>query len=617
MNFFKTKITFILLSSLLFSLDLSELENCVNFDVQLDRSDYYSGENLFLNININIDEGFHIYSVDTSKSLSPTFNEIIDSTFILFDIVGNLKESTPQKKYDPNFNQDVFIHKKDVQLIHPLRISNDLSPGNYDINGTLIYYACNASMCIPKFDDYVLLLSIKEGEKRSEYISSFNSNELDVETQINKGVFSFLLFSFGMGLVALLTPCVFPMIPITVSYFTKEGEKEGNNPLFSASVYGLGIIGTFTFIGLIFSIGNSDPGWLAANPWVNLFIGLLFIVFSFNLFGYYEIQIPSFIRNYSLKKESSSGVAGILFMALTFTLVSFTCTAAFIGSLLVYAQFGDKFWPTIGMLSFSTAFAFPFFFLALFPQYLSKLPKSGGWLNSIKVIMGFLELAAAFKFISNTDLVLKWGIFTRDSVLAIWSFIFILLGLYILGKISMPLDSQITNISKKRIIASLISFIFSIYLWFGFSDSIRIHGLIESYLPPPSMIDEHNDESWMLNLEDAYEVALENNKPIFIDFTGYTCTNCRWMEINIFTDPDIKNLLDNNFILVKLYTDGTEKIHKRNKELEKQRFGTVALPYYVILSPNDIELATFPGMDPNKDNFLNFLNKGYNLFKNE
>ena len=603
----------LILIALALPLDLAQLENCVKYDISLDREDYYPGENLFVVFDISIDDGFHIYSTDIEKSLSPTYNEILDSLY--FSKIGELKEPIPKKKYDPNFNQDVYYHIENIVIEQPLIISDDIKSGIYDVKGTFVYYACDASMCIPKFDDYIFELKISDGEKRSEFSEFIISNNSDVQNQIDKGLFSFLLFSFGMGLIALLTPCVFPMIPITVSYFTKEGEKKDNNPLIGASAYGLGIIGTFTLIGLLFSLGESDPGWLAANPWVNLFIGLLFMVFSFNLFGYYEIQVPAFIRDFSVKKESKGGIVGILFMSLTFTLVSFTCTAAFIGSLLVYAQFGNKFWPTIGMLSFSTAFAFPFFFLALFPQYLSKLPKSGGWLNSVKVIMGFLELAAAFKFLSNTDLVMEWGIFTRDSVLAIWSFIFIIMSLYILGKISMPLDSKISKISFRRIALSSLAFFFGIYLWLGFSNSIKIHGLIESYLPPPVLIEQDNkEEKWLLNLDDAYEIAIKENKPIFIDFTGYTCTNCRWMEINIFPLPEVNKLLENNFILVKLYTDGKEEIHKKNKLLEKERFGTVALPYYVILSPQDKELGTFPGMDPNKENFIKFLNEGYDKF---
>ena len=220
--------------------------------------------------------------------------------------------------------------------------------------------------------------------------------------------------------------------------------------------------------------------------------------------------------------------------------------------------------------------------------------------------------------LSNTDLVMKWGLFTRDSVLAIWSFIFMLMALYILGKISMPFDSKVNSLSKRRIILGIGTLMFGLYLGLGLSSNFKINGLIESYLPPPTIENTHNEsDGWLLNLDDAYIKASKENMPIFIDFTGYTCTNCRWMEINIFPLPEVKNLLNDNFILVKLYTDGKEEIHKKNKELEKQRFGTVALPYYVVLSPSDNELGTFPGMDPNKDNFIDFLNESYNKFLDE
>jgi len=294
-------------------------------------------------------------------------------------------------------------------------------------------------------------------------------------------------------------------------------------------------------------------------------------------------------------------------MSLTFTLTSFTCTVAFVGALLATASQGAIFWPIIGMLSFSLAFASPFFLLALFPQYLSKLPKSGGWLNSVKVIMGFLEIAAAFKFISNVDLVWNWGIFDRNMVLLIWAIIFILMGLYLLGLIKMPFDSPIKKISFYRIIFCVIFLFVGIYLSTGLFNN-KLHGLIESYLPPDK------EKIWIEDLDVGYKVSKELNKPIFIDFTGYTCTNCRWMEINIFEEDEVKKIFE-NFVLVKLYTDGKEKNHKKNRQLEIERFGTAALPYYVILSPDDNVLGTFPGMDTNKEKFIDFLNNSRNKFE--
>ena len=599
-----------------FSNDNLALENCVKFDVEVDRKVYFGGENLYLSFNIEIDEGFHIYSVHPEKSLSPSYVDIIDSVY--FSHIGIINEPKPLKKFDKTFNQDIYYHKDDIQLVKNLKLIEDLKNKKYLINGVFEYYACDASMCIPRWDDFSFEFQVFEGDKREdfdwepfplEYDSEVPLSEL--ETEINKGLFSFILFALGMGFLALLTPCVFPMIPITVSYFTKEGEKEDNNPIFSASLYALGIIFIFTTLGLLlsFTLGASGAGDLAANPWINIFIASLFIYLAFSLFGYYEIQTPSFIRQFSINQESRGGVLGILFMSLTFTLTSFTCTVAFVGALLATASQGAVFWPIIGMLSFSLAFASPFFLLALFPQYLSKLPKSGGWLNSVKVIMGFLEIAAAFKFISNVDLVWNWGVFDRNMVLLIWAVIFVLMGLYLLGIIKMPFDSPIKKWSFTRISFCIIFLLIGIYLSTGLFSGNKVHGLIESYLPP----DKEGD--WIENLDEGYILSKELNKPIFIDFTGYTCTNCRWMEINIFEEEDVK-LIFEDFILVKLYTDGKEDIHKKNRKLEIDRFGTAALPYYVILSPEDKILGTFPGMDPNKDNFINFLNNSKEKFEN-
>ena len=610
-----------LIMSFLFSISLANekdnlaLENCVKFDVSVDRNVYFAGENLYLSFNIEIDEGFHIYSVHPEKSLSPSYVEIIDSVY--FSGIGIINEPLPLKKFDKNFNQDIYYHKNDIQLIKNLKLSESLNSNKYIVNGVFEYYACDVSMCIPRWDDFSFEFQVFEGTKREdfdwepfplEYDSEVPLSEL--ETEINKGLFSFIFFALGMGFLALLTPCVFPMIPITVSYFTKEGEKEDNNPIFSASLYALGIIFIFTTLGLLlsFTLGASGAGDLAANPWINIFIASLFIYLAFSLFGYYEIQTPSFLRQFSISQENRGGVVGILFMSLTFTLTSFTCTVAFVGALLATASQGAVFWPIIGMLSFSLAFASPFFLLALFPQYLSKLPKSGGWLNSVKVIMGFLEIAAAFKFISNVDLVWNWGVFDRNVVLFIWAIIFILMGLYLLGLIKMPFDSPIKKWSIVRIAFCSLFLFVGVYLGTGLFNN-KLHGLIESYLPPDKQ------ELWIENLDEGYIVSKELNKPIFIDFTGYTCTNCRWMEINIFEENDVKDIFE-DFVLVKLYTDGKEDIHKKNRKLEIDRFGTAALPYYVILSPNDKILGTFPGMDINKDNFINFLNSSKDKFEN-
>jgi thiol:disulfide interchange protein DsbD len=470
-------------------------------------------------------------------------------------------------------------------------------------------------------------VTVEEGPARKNksdivQTSIYDSDDISLDQAIQAGFWSFFILSLSMGFLALLTPCVFPMIPITVAFFTKQGEDEdGISPIKQATVYAIGIIFTFSVLGILLAIilGASGANQLASNPWMNIFIGVLFTYFALSLFGMYEIQIPTFLQNFTLQKEqSTSGYMAILFMALTFTLTSFTCTVQFVGLLLVAASQGQWFWPVLGMMIFSTAFATPFFFLALFPQYLARMPKSGGWLNSVKVIMGFLELAAAFKFFSNTDLVWGWGFLTYNTVLALWTIIFSFAGLYLLGIIQLPHDSKIETVSVPRMLFSMVFLTFSLYLGTGLFGQ-KIHGLIDSYLPPKlhsSMVESSNSNSsqdpdsyhWFYELEDGFSAAISNGKPIFVDFTGYTCTNCRWMETNIFTLSEVKSRF-NEFNLVSLYTDGGNN-YREKQQYEIDRFGTAALPYYVILSPEDEILATFPGLTRDKNKFLNFLDKG-------
>ena len=352
-------------------------------------------------------------------------------------------------------------------------------------------------------------------------------------------------------------------------------------------------------------LGASGANQLAANPYVNLFIGFLFIYFALSLFGFFEIELPKFLRRFSLERENSEGYVGILFMALTFTLTSFTCTVQFMGLILVAAAQGEWFWPIIGMLIFSLAFASPFFFLALFPHYLTKLPQSGNWLNSVKVIMGFLELAAAFKFISNTDLVWNWNIFTYEIVLFSWSVIMFLCFLYLLGLIRFKNDSKI-SFSSMRLAFAIPFLLFSLYLGLG-NFGYKINGTLESYLPPKEI---HSNLNWVTSLDEGFNLANLESKKIFIDFTGVTCTNCRWMERNIFTDRSVEELMK-EFVLVSLYTDTGEN-YLQKREYQINRFKTAALPYYVILDKYDFVIGEFPGMSRNVNDFQDFLKKGLN-----
>mgnify|MGYP003321902005 FL=1 len=616
-TFFRT----ILLFSVLIGIGYSQFKTPVTISTEVENSSR-PGEVAHVLIKASMDDEWHIYALENAGE-GPVASRIKISGDIV-DEQGLIEHREPTEKFDEGFGVKTRFFKGTTDFRVPIRIKEDAPIGEKTLSVYMLYQVCNESLCYPPAEVNIdASIIIEDGPVREEF-SEFvpkrtvsSSSEINLDDAIAAGFWSFVLLSISMGFLALLTPCVFPMIPITVSFFTHQGELEDQKPLNQAIVYTLGIVATFSILGMILAVtlGATGANQLAANPWVNLFIGSLFVYFALSLFGAYEIQLPQSLRQLSLDQEKRGGYIGTLFMAVTFTLTSFTCTVQFVGLLLVAASQGQWFWPLLGMIVFSTAFAAPFFFLALFPQYLAKMPKSGGWLNSVKVVMGFLELAAAFKFFSNTDLVWGWGFFTFNSVLAIWTMIMFFTGLYLLGKIQLPHDSKLESLGVARMMLSLFFLTFSLYMGTGLFGR-PIHGMIYSYLPPKlekefSAVDKDNNTEkliWYSNLEQAFTEAKLVEKPIFLDFTGYTCTNCRWMETNIFTLKDVEDRF-NELILVHLYTDGGEN-HKEYQQYEIERFGTAALPYYVILSPQDEVLATFPGLTRDVDEFLDFLDKG-------
>ena len=615
-----------ILISVLFLLSplFSQFQSPVTLSAKIE-SNARAGEVAKVVVTAEMDSEWKIYALRDQGE-----GPIATRVTVLGDIIkdsGLVEEDEPIEKYDDGFLTETKTHQGGAVFVAPILLKKDISPGDYNLEVVVLFQVCNESLCYPPKEEFITLpITIDSGEPREERSEIVlvadvfdKSGNINLEAAIDQGFFSFVLLAISMGFLALLTPCVFPMIPITVSFFTQQGESRQGKPLKNAIIYTLGIIATFSILGFILALtlGASGANQLASNPWVNLFIGVLFIYFALSLFGMYEIEVPAKLRQFSLKQEGRGGVIGTLFMAVTFTLTSFTCTVQFIGLLLVAASQGQWFWPMIGMIVFSAAFASPFFFLALFPQYLAKMPKSGGWLNSVKVVMGFLELAAAFKFLSNTDLVWGWGFFSHNAVLAIWAVLMLLVGFYLLGKIQLPHDSPLKSVSVPRLMLSAAFLTFGLYLTSGLFGQ-RIHGIIYAYLPPVVESDtgavNTNGNSmaeqfkWHRDLDSGLMEAKETGKPVFIDFTGYTCTNCRWMEANIFTKREVKDRF-NEMILVQLYTDGGPN-HRENQEYEIERFGTAALPFYVILSPYDEIIVTFPGMTRDLNNFLDFLDEG-------
>jgi len=584
-----------------------------------------AGEVVNILVTASMDAEWKVYAL-RDQGEGPIATRVV-VTGDAIESAGVVLEPETEPKYDDGFLTNTRTHQGGVTFTAPIRIKDDLSPGTYDLKVGVLYQVCNESLCYPPKEEFLdISIIVEAGEAREDRMDMVmvadvfdRSGNINLDAAIEQGFFSFVLLAISMGFLALLTPCVFPMIPITVSYFTHQGEMGEGKPLKNAIIYTLGIIGAFSILGFILALtlGASGANQLASNPWVNLFIAALFIYFALSLFGMYEIQLPEKLRQFSLKQEGRGGIIGTLFMAVTFTLTSFTCTVQFVGLLLVAASQGQWFWPMVGMVVFSAAFALPFFFLALFPQYLAKMPKSGGWLNSVKVVLGFLEMAAAFKFLSNTDLVWGWGFFSHNAVLAVWAILMLLAGVYLLGKIQLPHDSPVKSVSVPRLMLSTAFLTFGLYLTSGLFGQ-RIHGIIYAYLPPvvegetgsvrtngASMAEEYE---WFSEVEDGLAEARRTGKSVFIDFTGYTCTNCRWMEANIFTKQEVKDRFG-QMILVQLYTDGGPN-HREKQQYEIDRFGTAALPFYVILNPNDEVITTFPGMTRNLDDFLDFLDEG-------
>ena len=615
----------IIISALISSVAWTQFETPVTITLT-QKEDIRPGEVATIIVNLEMDDEWRIYAL-RNQGKGPVASKVSISGDIVQD-VGMVLENDPIVKYDDAFETTTRTHHGGTSFEAPFLVKSSYSPAEYDIEVSVLYQVCNATLCYPpNKESFDFRVKIDEGPPRDGYLDIVlntdsvqdSSGNINLDAAIMEGFFPFILLALSMGFLSLLTPCVFPMIPITVSFFIKRGESKKGTPLSNALIYAGGIVATFSLLGFILALtlGASGANQLAANPWVNLFIASLFIYFALSLFGMYEIDIPDKLKQLSIRQESRDGVVGTIFMAVTFTLTSFTCTVQFVGLLLVAASQGQWFWPMIGMIVFSSAFASPFFLLALFPQYLASLPKSGGWLNSTKVVMGFLEMAAAFKFISNTDLVWGWGFFSHNIVLAIWSVLMVLCGVYLLGKIRFPHDSPVDFLSTGRLGMSMIFLVFGLYLSSGLYGQ-RLHGLIYSYLPPKmnedlsggsaSKFSYHEGLTWYKDLNQAFEVSIVSGKPIFVDFTGYTCTNCRWMEVNVFIKPEVKERFE-KMTLVQLYTDGGPN-HKENQIYEIERFGTAALPYYVILSPDDEVISTFPGMTRNINDFIDFLDSG-------
>ena len=628
---FLTAVTILFLTS-----GLARAQNPVSWQLGTDAKSktLKAGEKFKATLKASIEGEWHMYALDQPEGEGPRRTKITLADDKPFKLAGKITSQPAVSKFDPNFNITSKFYLTSTEFGLPVETGGETSADELTVK--VYYQVCNDTMCLPPKTVRVTLAGFEDEKKSGTAVNSNTPLPGDVILEqgapakdvINKpadaqNIWSFLWLAITVGALSLLTPCVFPMIPITVSYFTNHAAGSRAKALKLASVYSLGIIATFTLLGMLlaFFVGAAGINLFAANPWVNLLITAIFLFFAFNLFGAYEITVPSSVltkldKLTRSKEGEGSGVIGALLMGLTFTLTSFTCTSPFVGTILVSTAQGNWQMPLLGMLAFSTVFALPFFILALMPQLVSQLPRAGGWMNSIKVAMGFLEVAAAMKFISNVDLIWKWGIFTRGAVLAIWIAIGVILSLYLLGKFQLFHDSKPERIGALRLVSAIISLAISFYLLTGLFGAKL--GELESFLPPEtnasrSFFNSNKDEPvWIENdYNGALQKARAENKKVFIDFTGYTCTNCRWMEANVFNKPEVETELK-KFVLVRLYTDGEGEVFEKQQAMEQDTFGTVALPYYAIMNTDGKPAATFPGLTRNVGEFVQFLQKDQN-----
>jgi len=580
-------------------------------------------------------EGWHVYSQHTAEGGALPSEFTFEKAGEDYELVGVTEESETITEYSDIFEVDETFFKEEAIFTQKIKL---LDPEVNQISVNLFYQICK-EVCLPVDEFFQISLdgsgfvaeetslderSVALGESLKVDLKNKELLQQDGVTDSEGKSNLWVIFGLGFigGLIALLTPCVFPMIPLTVSFFTKQ-TKQKSKGIANALLYGFFIVLIYFLLSLPFHLFNSVDSQIlntiATNIWLNVFFFVIFVFFAFSFFGYYELTLPSSWAN---KMDSASskvgGGLGIFFMALTLAIVSFSCTGPILGGLLgstTLAEGNVATNLTSGMVGFGLALALPFALFAMFPAWLNSLPKSGGWMTTVKVVLGFLELALAFKFLSNADLVGNWGILKREIFVGIWVVLFVLMTLYLFGLFRFPHDGPKKNLSPARKIIGLISFAFTVYLALGLFN-INALKLLSGFPPPGfySVVETESDCPLGLDcfkdFEEGVAYAQEVNKPILLDFTGWACVNCRKMEENVWSDSSVYPLLKDEYVLISLYVDDRKELPDSEKfdfkydsgrvkaiETIGQKWGTfqtinfnaASQPYYVLLSP-DLEI---------------------------
>jgi thiol:disulfide interchange protein DsbD len=590
--------------------------------------------------NIHIKEGWHVYGTNPDGLNAPALSSKIETVKFQEQPVFSIK---PTQEKDILFTK-AFVFNK------PFELSQNIVIGGFQPDSLQLIMVLN----VAKADSFLSLeipfaVALANGKKVAgfqillpEAATKAPVNACGTEvatTNTSSSPWELLILGFLGGLIALITPCVFPMIPVTVSFFTKRS-KTRKQGIKNGLLYGISIFLIYVLASLPFHVlGNVQPeifNSISTNPWLNIIFFIIFVFFSISFFGFFEISLPSGIANKADSKSGLGSIAGIFFMAITLAIVSFSCTGPILGTLLVGSLQGGAWALTYGMAGFGLALALPFTLFAIFPQWLQSLPKSGGWLDTVKKVLAFLELALAFKFLSNADLVEHWGLLKREVFIGIWAVISIALALYLIGKLLLPHDVKGEKISGGRKIGAVVAFAFGIILIIGMVPKNTYLLKFLSGFPPPthySLFEGKNNHQGLQatvvnDYEKAVQLSKKENKPILIDFTGWACVNCRKMEENVWTDPEVMSFIQNNFILVSLYVDDKAflPVEKRfsyttaagaKKEIisvgdlwatfQAENFNQSSQPLYVVMSPDQKLLSNPVGYTPDAKEYLNWL----------
>ena len=645
---------------------------------------------------VKIDEPWHIYSIHQNPDDGPLPTTIKFQPSADYELVGNLQEGKGVKKLDKVFQVEVKYFTKRAEFWQDVKIKKN---GKVKISGTYEYQACTETQCIfPPAEPFEIIIDASHPQKNDSAKQALTQNTQKAPTSetaaLQATVLSatgsssptktnhtttftpaaskvnplshlsiWMIFAEGFlgGLAALLTPCVFPLIPMNISFFTKR-HKDRKKSLKEALLYSISIIVIYLLLGIFVTItfGASALNDLSTNVWFNLIFFVLLLIFGFSFLGAFEINMPSSFVNKMDRLSHKGGFIGIFFMAFTLTLVSFSCTGPIVGTLLVQAATtGELLGPTIGMFGFSLALSLPFGVFAAFPSWMKSLPKSDSWLNAVKVTLGFIEIALALKFASNADLVIQAGILTREVFLALWIAIFALLTLYLLGFFKTHHDGDVPYLSVTRLMFATLSLSFTLYmlpgLWGaplnlisgilppleysespnGFMNTLPSPNSYTTSLPDGVEINKHGIIHFKNKYNEALEYAKKQNKPLLVDFTGHACANCRKTEDYIWPDEQVKNILNNEVVLVSLYVDDKRTLPEsehfevewygrkgkittigdKYKYLQETRYGQSTQPLYVLLDHNESLLTEVRGYDPNKESYIEWLKKGIKTFK--